>query len=81
MIFSTLNKLNTGSCANVFALENKGPIRQRLSDLGIIPDTNLECLYSSKGNEISAYLVRGSVIALRCEDAKNIVIVPCGVMA
>lgn len=81
MVFSTLNKLKVGSLASVFALDSKGPIRQRLQDLGLIPGTLLECLYSSKGNDISAYLVRGSVIAIRCEDAKNIVIVPCGVMA
>ena len=81
MIFSTLNKLKKGSPAKVYALNSKGAIRQRLQDLGIIPGTRLECLYSSKGNAISAYLIRGCVIALRGEDAKDIVIVPCGVSA
>lgn len=79
MIFQTLNKLKNGDKATIYALEAKGAIRQRLCDLGIIPGTTAQRLYSSKGNDISAYLVRGSVIALRCEDAKNIVVTPCGV--
>ena len=81
MIFDTLNKLETGSTATVYELKSQGAIRQRLQDLGMIPGTSIECLYSSKGRAISAYFVCGSVIALRYEDAKNIVTVPCGVSA
>jgi len=79
MIFSTLNNLKKGAIARVYDLDIPGEMRQRLGDMGIIPGTRIECLFSSAGNAISAYLVRGCVIALRCEDAKGIIIVPCGV--
>ena len=76
----TLNKLKPGSIARVYELKSEGAIRQRLQDLGVIPGASIECLYSSKGGAISAYQVCGSVIALRCEDAENILTEPCGVI-
>lgn len=79
MIFSTLNNLKRGGIAQVYDLDITGDMRQRLQDLGLIPGTTIECLFSSAKDAISAYLIRGSVIALRCEDAKGIVIIPCGV--
>ena len=47
-----------------------GKMRNRLNDLGLIEGTCIECLY--KNNGISAYMIRGAVIALRTEDTSLI---------
>ena len=51
-----------------------GELRRRFFDLGIIKDTIVEPLYISPFGDPKAYLIRGTVIAIRKEDAKNIFI-------
>jgi len=46
--------------------------RQRLSELGIVEGTKIEALYKSPFGNPTAYLVRGTVFALRNETAKKI---------
>lgn len=79
MIFSTLNNLTKGGVAQIYDLEARGDMRRRLLDLGIIPGTRTKCLFTSAKGAISAYLFGDTVIALRRDDAKKIVIVPLGV--
>lgn len=47
-----------------------GKLRNRLNDLGLIEGTCIECLHRNHG--LSAYLIRGAVIALRTEDTSFI---------
>ena len=47
-------------------------ILQRIYDLGLIENTVIKALYKSPFNDPTAYLVRGSVIAIRDNDAKKI---------
>lgn len=47
-----------------------GKMRNRLNDLGLIEGTCVECLHRNHG--LSAYLIRGAVIALRKEDTSYI---------
>lgn len=47
-----------------------GKMRNRLNDLGLIEETCTECLHRNNG--ISAYMIRGAVIALRAEDTSLI---------
>lgn len=54
-----------------FLLDRK--MRNRLNDLGLIEGTFVECLYRNNG--ISAYMIRGAVIALRAEDTSLIKII------
>jgi len=49
-------------------------IKMRILDLGIIENTTIEVLYKSPFNDPTAYFVRGSVIALRNDDAKKIIV-------
>lgn len=46
---------------------------QRLSDLGIIAGTEIESLYKSPFGNPAAYLIRGTVFALRNETAEKII--------
>lgn len=49
-------------------------IKKRIYDLGMLENTNIKALYRSPFNDPTAYLVRGSVIAIRNDDAKKIIV-------
>ena len=69
---NTLAEMNQGDSAIVFELASNGSIRRRLQDIGLIPGTRVECVRRSPLGDPVAFLIRGSVIALRCEDSSNI---------
>ena len=71
-----LNELNVGSSGKVKMLLNNGLSRRRLLDLGIIPDTSIFVERKSPSGNPIAYKIRGSVIALRNEEAKYIIVEP-----
>lgn len=60
--------------AQVTALTAEGSIRRRFLDIGIVPGTRIECVGKSPCGDPSAYLIRGAVIAIRREDAANILV-------
>ena len=49
-----------------------GYVRRRLMDLGLTPGARVACLFSAPSGDPRAYMVRGSVIALRREDAAGV---------
>ena len=57
---------------------NNENLKRRLSDLGLIKNTIIKSLYKSPLNDPKAYLIRGSVIALRKDDTKNIYVITDG---
>lgn len=67
-----LDKINLTNKVIVHSLECSGQIRRRLLDLGICKGTVIIPIFRSMTGDSTAYLVRGSTIALREEDAKNI---------
>lgn len=67
-----LDKINLTNKATVQHLDCSGQIRRRLLDLGICKGTVVIPIFRSMTGDATAYLVRGSTIALRKEDAKNI---------
>ena len=67
-----LSTLKQGEKAYVIELELKGLLRRRILDLGIVPGTRLICIGSAPAGDPIAYSVRGTVIALRKEDAYSI---------
>lgn len=69
-----LDQLRQGDTAVVYSLTTNGGIRRRLQDIGLIPGTEVKCVQFSPLGDPIAYLVRGSVIALRREDASRIII-------
>ena len=66
----TLEENQTGQVEKILL---NGKMRNRLNDLGLIEGTYIECLYRNKG--ISAYMIRGAVIAIRTEDTSLIKII------
>ena len=69
-----LSDLKPGQRAKIKDLLSTGSIRRRLLDIGLIENTEVECLGRSPGGDPSAYLIRGAVIAIRSEDCGNILI-------
>jgi DtxR family Mn-dependent transcriptional regulator len=69
-----LPQLKSGEQARVVALSAacRGPERRRLLDLGFVAGTNVEVEMSSPLRDPIAYRVRGSVVALREEQARLI---------
>jgi len=69
-----LNQLPTGSSGRVKMLTAKGIIRRRLLDLGLINNTIITSLMRSPSGDPTAYEIRGTVIALRIEEASKILV-------
>ena len=58
----------------VLSVNSKYEIRRRLLDMGLIPGTLVTCVFKSPWGDPSAYLIRGALVALRKEDADEIMI-------
>jgi DtxR family Mn-dependent transcriptional regulator len=72
----TLADLRTGERATVRGVRVSGFTRRRLFDLGFTPGVVVECAFPSAFGEPRAYRVRGSLIALRPEQARRIEVEP-----
>lgn len=71
-----LSDIHPGEKATVSALRTEGSMRRRLLDIGLIENTDVECLGRSPAGDPSAYLIRGAVIAIRAADCRGILIAP-----
>lgn len=69
-----MSELAQGEAGIVSQLLAAGATRRRLQDMGLIRGTEVVCLHRSFGGSISAYRIRGAVIALRSGDAQNVVL-------
>ncbi|NLB88158.1 MAG: ferrous iron transport protein A [Syntrophomonadaceae bacterium] len=56
------------------SIENQGLIRRRLLDLGFVPGTRIQTVRKSPSGNPIAYLIRGTVIALRKEETDLIMV-------
>ena len=70
----SLNDIKPGQKATVKELVSTGSIRRRLLDIGLVENTEVECLGRSPAGDPGAYLIRGAVIAIRSEDCRNILV-------
>lgn len=64
-----LSKMTIGQTAEISWLSDNKFITGRLLDLGFEPGTRVTCVLKKCGDELSAFLIKGAVIALRREDA------------
>lgn len=72
-----LNDINPGEHAIVSKIQTTGSMRRRLLDIGLVENTDVECIGRSPGGDPSAYLIRGAVIAIRSEDSRDILVQDC----
>ncbi|MBE7027091.1 MAG: ferrous iron transport protein A [Ruminococcaceae bacterium] len=73
----SLDHLCIGQSCCVCGLDSIGTQRRRMLDLGLVNGTNIEALHKSPSGDPVAYYIRGSVIALRSEDAQKIFVRLC----
>ena len=72
----TLNDLKLFSSAKILKLNCIGTLRRRILDLGFIENSIISLKLKSPSSGIKAYEIRGTLVALRDEDASMIEIVP-----
>ncbi len=70
----TLSSLLPGESATVECILTHKPIRRRLQDLGLIKGQSVTCLQKSFFGDPTAYLVRNVVVAIRDEDADEVLL-------
>jgi DtxR family Mn-dependent transcriptional regulator len=72
--FKTLSDLKVGEKGIVLGIAKvlRGQQRRRLMDLGIVPGTEIEAQLESVSRDPIAYKVRGSIVALRKQQADRI---------
>ena len=71
----TLFDLKIGSQAKIKEINCSEVVKRRMMDLGIVKGTPIKAILKSPSGNPKAYEVRGSVIAIRSEEARRIKII------
>ncbi len=66
--------MKKGDKARIKTVAAKGKLKQRLTDLGFIPETEIECVKTGLFGDPKAYFIRGTIIALGNETAEKITV-------
>lgn len=69
-----LSKMKIGQTARIVWLSDHTSISARLLDLGFEPGSTVTCVLKKCGDELSAFFIKGAVIALRREDAGAVLV-------
>jgi ferrous iron transport protein A len=69
-----LCNLPLGSSSKIMELSSVGSMRRRLLDLGFAQGSTVRCIHLAPSGDPIAYSVKGAIIALRKEDAKDILV-------
>ncbi len=67
-----LNQLQLNQNGIIQKIECEGNIKRRLLDLGLVKGTNIIPVLISPSKDPRAFQVRGTIIAIRKEDAEKI---------
>ena len=70
----TLDELGIGENAVIEKLSDGCPMKRRFTELGICPGEQVENVMRSPLGDPCAYLIRGTLIALRRRDASSVLI-------
>ena len=73
-MFTTLNNLELNEKGIVKSISCNDRITRRLYDLGLLENTVICPIFSSPFGDPRAYEFRGNIIAIRNDDANNIVV-------
>ena len=71
---TSLDTINLNTSVKIDSLNCTGSMRRRLLDLGLIEGATVIPVLKSPAGELTAYEIRGTVIAIRMEDARNIIV-------
>ncbi len=71
-----LTDLPLGKTGQVLELNAEGLLRNRLLDLGLVPETVVEAVRRSPVGDPVAFRIRGALMALRSEESGLVTIRP-----
>ena len=74
MKIDTLNNLSLGETALIIESKANKDIKKYLNNLGLSKNNKIKCLYRSPFKDPTAYQIKNVILAIREEDAKNIII-------
>ena len=69
-----LDALRPGEYGVLREILMPGEAKARMEELGLLPETELNCLYCAPHASPTAYMVDGAVFALRKKDAAGITV-------
>ncbi len=72
-----LHRLLPGQMGVIQEVQGSGLSRRRILDLGMVPGTLVEVMRRSPLGDPVAYQVRGTIIALRQDEASQISVTTC----
>ena len=72
MKVENLSQLPLNKNGKIYKIECDEGIKRRLLDMGLVKGTNIVPILVSPSGDPRAFLVRGTIIAIRKEDAKDI---------
>ena len=72
----TLSDLHIGQSAVVRRLNNSAPMRRRLLDIGLVPNSVVSCVGISPGGDPAAYRICRAIVAIRREESRLVQVCP-----
>ena len=69
-----LSDLDVMECGTVESVSSEGSMHRRFLDIGLVPGTRVVCVGKSPLGDPKAFLFRGTKVAIRCRDAKGIIL-------
>ena len=70
----SLENTRIGQKVRVKKVISNSSIKRRLLDIGLTPGTIIERVLENFSGNLAAYMIRGALIAIRNEDASEIVV-------
>ena len=70
----SLNELSINEEGIIKEVKASSNIKNRLMDIGFINGTKIKKVLTSPGDNMVAYLIKGSIIAIRKDDTKDIMV-------
>ena len=69
-----LSNLKISDKCIVKSVRSSDNIKRRLLDIGLTPGTMVEVVLENPGWNLKAYMIRGSLIAIRNSDSKDVLV-------
>lgn len=70
--YISLNQIKKGETVTAVRVSGSSSTVRRLTDMGLVENSIIECVGRSPTGDPAAYLISGAVIAIRSADAQNI---------
>lgn len=73
-----LSQVNIGVKYIIKEINDKSSLKIRLRDMGFVNGSEVTCMFKSIFNNPGAYKIKGTLVALRNDEAENIIVMNYG---